>query len=191
MRTLTSILIITFSIVAVLFFGTADIVRAESAEGVELGQVVVMTAEVVAIDKVDRTLTLRGEAGNVVTVEVSHAARNFDQIEIGDKLRIEYYESVALYIGKHGTKPEASAGMVAARAKKGEKPAGIAVESVDVSAKVKAIDKKKRTVTLEMPDGKVAKTKVDPSIKAFDTLKVGDTIHARFTEAIAISVDKH
>ncbi len=35
MRTLTSILITTFSIVAVLFFGTADIVRAESAEGLK------------------------------------------------------------------------------------------------------------------------------------------------------------
>ena len=51
-----------------------------SAQGVELGDGVVITAEVVAIDRVDRTLALLGPDGNVVAVEVSHAARNFDQI---------------------------------------------------------------------------------------------------------------
>ena len=63
------------------------------------------------------------------------------------------------------------------------------METVDVSATVQAIDKKKRTVTLKGPDGKKFKTKVDKSVKAFDTLKVGDSIHVRYTEAIAISVE--
>lgn len=64
------------------------------------------------------------------------------------------------------------------------------METVDVSATVQAIDKKKRTVTLKGPDGKLVTTRVDKSVKGFDTLKVGDSIHARFTEAIAISVEK-
>jgi hypothetical protein len=76
------------------------------------------------------------------------------------------------------------------RAAKGDKPAVAAVETIDVSAKIRAIDKANRSVTLELPDGSVSKTHVDPSIKAFDTLKVGDLIHARITEAIAISVEK-
>jgi hypothetical protein len=32
--------------------------------------------------------------------------------------------------------------------------------------------------------------KVDRSVKAFDQLKVGETIHVRYTEAVAISVAK-
>jgi hypothetical protein len=32
--------------------------------------------------------------------------------------------------------------------------------------------------------------KVDKSVKAFDQLKVGETIHVRYTEAVAISVTK-
>jgi hypothetical protein len=32
-------------------------------------------------------------------------------------------------------------------------------------------------------------TKVDQSVQAFDSLKVGDTIHARYMEAMAISVE--
>lgn len=182
-----STVLITSSMLAILVLGIATTVK---AQGVEVGDAVVLTAEVVAIDRVDRTLALLGPDGNVVAVEVSHAARNFDQIKIGDQLKVEYYESVALYLGKHGQKPEADAGLVVARSAKGEKPAGVAVEAVDVSATIKAIDKKKRTITLKGPDGKKFKTKVDKSVKGFDTLKVGDSIHARFTEAIAISVEK-
>lgn len=162
----------------------------DMTKGVVLGDVIVVTADVVGIDKTDRVLKLRGPDGRVVSLEVSHEARNFDQIEIGDKVRVEYHESVALYLGQHGQKPGASAGMVAARSAKGEKPAVAVVESIDVSAKIKAIDKANRSLTLELPDGSVSKTRVDPSIKAFDTLKVGDVIHARMTEAIAISVEK-
>ena len=187
MKTKMSIFLIALSLVACL---TLQIPTHVSAQGVELDDGVAITAEVVAIDRVDRTLTLLGPEGNVVALEVSHAARNFDQIEVGDQIKAEYYESVALYIGKHGQKPETTAGLVAARSKKGDKPAGVAVETVDVSATVQAIDKKNRTVTLKLPDGKVVTTKVDKSVKAFDTLKKGDSIHARYTEAIAISVEK-
>jgi hypothetical protein len=163
MKTKMSIFSIAVSLVVLL---ALQIPTHVSAQGVELGDGVVITAEVVAIDRVDRTLAL------------------------GDQLRIEYYESVAIYLGKPGTQPEATAGLVAARSKKGDKPAGVVVETVDVSATIQAIDKKKRTVTLKLPDGKTVTTKVDKSVKAFDTLKKGDSIHARYTEAIAISVEK-
>ena len=33
-------------------------------------------------------------------------------------------------------------------------------------------------------------TKVDQSVKAFDTLRKSDLVHARYTEAIVISVEK-
>ena len=49
--------------------------------------------------------------------------------------------------------------------------------------------KKKRTLALALPEGNVVTTEVDKSVKDFDTLKVGDSIHARLTKAIAISVE--
>ncbi len=188
MKTKLSVFFIVLSLVAILAMGAITTVN---AQGVEVGEGVAITAEVVAIDRVDRTLALLGPGGNVVALEVSHAARNFDQIRVGDKVKIQYYEAVALYIGKPGTQPEADAGLVVARAKKGGKPAGVAVEAVDVAAEVQTIDRKKRTVTLKGPDGKLVTTKVDKSVKAFDTLKKGDSIHARYTEAIAISVETY
>jgi hypothetical protein len=160
------------------------------AQGVELGDGLVITAEVVGIDRVDRAVALLGPDGNVVALKVGHEARNFDQVQIGDQVKVEYYESVALYLGKRGQKPDAAAGLVAARSAKGDKPAGVVVRTVDVSATVKAIDTTKRTVTLELPDGRRVTSKVDKAVEAFDTLQVGDSIHARYTEALAISVDR-
>lgn len=188
MRKRLFISLITLGMFVALALGTVTTVEAQ--QDVELGEVAVITAKVVAIDRVDREVTLQGSEGDVVTVEVSHAARNFDQIEIGDQVKVEYYEAVAMYVGKEGAKPDAVVGLITARAPKGEKPAGVAVETVDVSATVQAIDKKKRTVTLKGPDGQLVTTRVDKSVQDFDTLKVGDSINVRVTEAVAISVEK-
>jgi hypothetical protein len=48
----------------------------------------------------------------------------------------------------------------------------------------------RRLLTIRFANGKKVSTKVDKSVKDFDMLKVGDSIHARYTEAIAISVEK-
>ncbi|MBW2201888.1 MAG: hypothetical protein JRF71_13825 [Deltaproteobacteria bacterium] len=189
MKTRMNIVLITVSMVVALALGAATTVYAKAAKGVVMGDAVVITAKVLAIDKDDRILTLLGPKENVVDVVVGEEARNFDQIKVGDELKITYYESVALYLGKPGTQPEEDAGLVVARSAKGEKPGGYAVGAVDVSATVVGIDKKNRTVTLEMPEGNVVTTEVDKSVKAFDSLKVGDSIHARLTKAIAISVE--
>jgi len=187
MKRRMTIVLIIFSMVTALSLGASTTIN---AQGIKVGRAVVVTAEVVAIDRVDRVVTLLGSKGNVVEVEVGHEARNFDQVQLGDRVKVEYYESVALFIGKKGQKPKATAGLVAARSAKGDMPAGVVVEVIDVSATVQAIDRMKRKVSLKRPDGKLITTKVDESVKAFDTLKVGDSIHARITEAIAISVEK-
>jgi hypothetical protein len=118
MKTRLFTFFLTLTLAAVLELEIPTTVRAQE---VEVGEDVVITAEVVGIDRVDRTVMLLGPDGNVVEIEVSHAARNFDQIELGDQVRVEYYESVALYLGKRGQKPEASEGLVAARSAKGDK----------------------------------------------------------------------
>jgi hypothetical protein len=191
MKTRLSYFVITLSIVGVLSLVACATTQPKIpvGKGIELGEAEVITAQVVGIDKQDRAVTLRGPQGNVTTVEVAEDVRNFDQIEVGDTVKITYYEAVALYFGKPGTQPSADAGAVVARSEKGEKPGLYAVGAVDVSATVQAINKAKRTVTLKGPDGSEATVSVDPSMKEFDNLRVGDTIHARYTEAIAISVE--
>lgn len=186
MKTKRSIILISLSFLASLVFQIPTDVSAQEIEPVES---VSITAEVVDIDPADQTLFLRYDDGAVFAMEVSQVARNFDQIEIGDMLKIDYNEYISLYFGESGQKPQTNEEFALSRSPEGEKPAGTIVETVDISAKVLAIDKKKRGVTLELADGKKRVTKVDPSIKAFDTLKVGDSIHIRHTNVVFISVE--
>jgi hypothetical protein len=184
-------LTIILTMAAIISVWTMSIAMAEKMpEGVEIGDAVVMTAEVVAIDKAARTLTLKGPEGNIVDLEVGKEARNFKQIKVGDMLKAEYYESVAIYIGKPGNHPDAEAVTLVGRMAKGKKPGAVVVEAVDVSATVKSIHKLTRTLKLKLPGGQVVKTKVDKSVKEFDSLKKGDSIHVRLTEALAISIEK-
>jgi len=157
-------------------------------KAVVLGDVTVITATVVGIDRAGRVVTLQGPRGNIVNIEAGEEVRNFDQINVGDQVKVNYYQSVALYIGPPGSHPQASATAAMARAPKGAMPGGVMVHSVDVAAVVKAIDKKTRKLTLELPDGNDVTTVVDPAVKAFDSLKVGDSINARMTRAVAIGV---
>ena len=158
--------------------------------GIMLGEAVVVTGKVVAIDKTDRSVAIQGPDGNVLALEAGSAVKNFNQIKVGDQVKLEYYEAVAIYVGAQGKPPEANVATTTAAAPKGQKPAGASIEVVDVSASIQAIDKTKRTLTLKGPLGNSVSVKVDKSVAAFDELKVGDSIHVRHTEAVAISVTK-
>lgn len=174
---------------AALAMGAVASCNGASPVGVEVSDAVVVIADVMAIDKVGRIVTLIGPEGNKVDIEAGDEVRNFDQIKLGDKVKVTYYESVALYLGIPGSQPEVDATQVVERAAKGERPGGMVARTIDVSASVRAIDRKKRELTLKLADGNVVEIEVDPSVKAFDTLKVGDSIHARLTRALAIAVE--
>jgi hypothetical protein len=178
------------SIPATLTVGPSALINAQEIDGIELGEAMMLTAKVVAIDKEHRIVTLRGPKGRVVDLEVGEEAHNFDQVKIGDDVQIAYYESVALYLGEHGKAPEAAEALVVQRAAKGEQPEGLAVGVIDVSAKIVAIDLEKRAVTLELPDGEIVTTPVTERVRPLETLKVGDVVHAQLTKALAISVSK-
>ena len=181
---------LVLSMVAALFMSVTPVAYAEEIEGIEVGEAVLITAVVLAVDREHRIVTLRGPKGRVVDLVVGEEAHNFDKVKVGDDVSIAYYESVALYLGEFGSAPEAQASVVVKRAAKGDQPAGIMVGVIDVSARIVAIDLENRTVTLELPDGEIVTTPVTERVRPLDTLKVGDTVHARLTKALAISVDK-
>ena len=62
--------------------------------------------------------------------------------------------------------------------------------AVTVTATIEAIDRNSRLVTLKGPKGNLATVYVDPSMKRFDELKIGDKVTAEYTESIAVHVRK-
>ena len=55
-----------------------------------------------------------------------------------------------------------------------------------LSARVQAISRKNRILTLKFPDEKVAKIKVANEVRNFDDIGVGDTIKARFKTLVEV-----
>ncbi|GKT10686.1 hypothetical protein [Desulforhabdus sp. TSK] len=146
-----------------------------------------LTATVKAVDPQKHTVTLEGKEGKTVTVHAPNA-RNLDQVQVGDKVKVDYVEELAIFVTKAGEPVGGEEAQTVALAPKGAKPDGIIANTTQVQANVKDIDYKKRTITLETPDGQLKTLKVDKSVKRFKEIKKGDQVVMRFTEAIALEV---
>ena len=161
---------------------------ADSRPGVKMSELSTLSATVVAVDHKERLVTLQGPQGNQVVVEVSEAARNLDQVEVGDTVEVDYYESVALFAQKPDGETEAEVTVSAARTPLGDKPGAGIAETVTLKATVQAIDYGTRMVVLQGPEGNTLTTKVDERVERFDEIKLGDEIVVKYTRAFAISV---
>ena len=63
-------------------------------------------------------------------------------------------------------------------------------EAAEITAKIEAIDKTARLVTLKDTEGDTETIKCGPEVKRFDELKVGDTVTFRYYESIAYAIRK-
>src|SRR5262245_64927930 len=63
-------------------------------------------------------------------------------------------------------------------------------ESVEITAKIEAIDRTSRMVTLVDKDGDSETIYAGPEVKRFDELKVGDTVTFRYYESVAMNIRK-
>ena len=153
-------------------------------------EVVQESATVEAIDQSTRMVTLKGPKGNSVTFRASEEVKNLPQVKVGDEVKFAYYESLAVRVLKKDEPfPPASEAAAMARAKPGEKPAGIIGAETVVNATITAIDKKAKKVTLKGENGNsITVTPLRP--EKLDEVKVGDRLVITYTEAVAISVEK-
>jgi hypothetical protein len=69
-------------------------------------------------------------------------------------------------------------------------PGGIIVNTVDVSARVTAINKANRKVTLLGPDGEKFTVKVGPEAVNFDQIRVDDLVKVTVTEELVVYLDE-
>jgi Cu/Ag efflux protein CusF len=62
--------------------------------------------------------------------------------------------------------------------------------TVDLTAKIIAIDKTTRDITLKGPRGNWVVVTAGPEVKNFDLISVGDNVHARYIEALVLELKK-
>ncbi|NVB81356.1 MAG: hypothetical protein HOV81_23370 [Kofleriaceae bacterium] len=155
-----------------------------------MAQELTVTATVEKIDKDKRMLTIKTEKGDTVQVKVPEQLKGLEKLKTGDRLQIDYFQSVALALKKPeaGAKPGATETTMAERTA-GPLPGGLAARKISATVEVMKVDKQDNEVTIKAPNGQEHTIKVDESMSSeLDKLKTGDRIKANYTEAVAVSV---
>ena len=148
------------------------------------------TVTVTGIDKSARMLTVKNEAGEVRSIQVPADVKAFDKVKKGDKIDVDYTQSVALSMLPPGTKPSATEKEAAARSGTGT---GVAGKQTSISAEVLEVDVAKNQVVFKGPKGNARVVHVeDPEMQAkLPNLKPGQVVQLTYTEALAISLQPH
>src|SRR5262245_155376 len=147
-----------------------------------------ITATVAAVDAAQRSVTLEGPGGDIVTLPVGPEVENFDQIRVGDLVVVRYLEALMLELRKHGTAPrERTERGVTATAGPGERPAALGAREVHIIADVISVVPPSQTVRLRGPT-RVVDLRVDDP-EQFKLVEIGDQVEATYTEAVAVSVE--
>jgi len=149
---------------------------------------ITLEATVTAINQETREVTLQNSEGESITFIASDEVRNLAQVEVGDKLKVEYLEAIEIRVLAPG---EAEVGaqqiVTGGRAELGEKPAGGAISETTIVAVIEAIDKENQTATLKGPEGnsKVVKVRNPENL---EKVAIGDKVIITYTEAMAVKV---
>ena len=147
------------------------------------------TATVEKVDANKRELSLKDDQGNNLMVQVPEGVTRFDAIKKGDKIDLDYYQSVALSLKKPGQAPSVSETTIAGRPA-GNQPGATIGRKITASVEVMKVDPAQNKVTVKGPSGAMDTINVsDPGMQAkLGMLKKGDRIQASYTEALAASV---
>jgi hypothetical protein len=172
-----------------LLLGSTQVAHGQVDQEIDIVDVIKASGTVTKVDQGKRKLSVELEDGRHKIIKVDKSIRNFDQIQVGDKLKLAYTEEILIAVGKSDAPTGADSAGIVAIAPKGSKPGGLIVGTTIMTGKIVALDPAKHHLTIQEPDGKHKKLKISKKATNLDTLKPGETIGITITEALAISIE--
>ena len=149
------------------------------------------SATVESVDVLNRLMTIKTEAGDLVTLEVGPEVQNLVQVRQGDRVVVRYREAIGARISNDAAGQPVSIDVDTDRARLGQRPSARASATTNVPVTINSVDTRSNLVTFSGPDGLVRSiTVATPEGRDFiRQLKKGDTVVLSFTEAFAVSVE--
>ena len=149
-------------------------------------QLIHTSASIIGIDNTDRSVLLKASDGTQNWVHVPDSMAGFDRLKMGDKVDVDYYQSLAISLAPSGTKPSQSMSQAGER----DLGAGVTGREFRLSAKVVSVDQAANTVTFKGPQGRIRTVNVeDAALQAkLATLKPGQVVQFDYTEAVAADI---
>jgi hypothetical protein len=148
------------------------------------------TATVTAINAEKREVTIQGDHGPV-TVQVGPDVKNFNNLKVGDRVNLSYYQGVAAQIVKGGkTVSDPAVSTFRTGTPAGMRPSGQIGASATVTAKIQDVNLPTNTVAFTGSDGTTHIVQVKtPEMQSFiRELKRGDTVQVTFTDSVAVEI---
>ena len=188
LKTITSNLAVHVMAILLMAIWAPLSTAAEETKEAVLVDAAVAVAKVVAIDKEERSLTLKNDEGEEWTFTAGPEVRNFDQIKRGDLVLASYYNAFALALKPGGSRAKMRVEeRKVERAKVGDKPAMRVTRTIEAKGVVEAVDRKQRTVTLTgAKQSLVLKASAEVDLSA---IKAGDKVEAVYVASYAIAVE--
>ena len=163
---------------------TATVIEKEKG-AVAVADAVELQGVVTALDKGTRVLTIRGAAGNEMTVVAGPEINNFKKIS--DLVTLSYVAALGLELRKGGGRlRERVESEQSASAKPGEKPGGETSRTVKIIADVTAVDAGAGTITLRGPQRSVDLVVKDKEL--LKDIRLGDQIAATYQALTVVSI---
>jgi hypothetical protein len=148
-----------------------------------------VTARVTAIDAVKRTVTVVGANSKTTTFRCGPEVRNFDQIQVGDQLKVRLTELLeGAMADPKNSSPDGSSTLLLV-APKGAMPAAAAAETEQITATVTGIDTLRHIVSLRFPDNTLHHYAVRPDVD-LSKRQLGEKVVITKTMATAIWVQR-
>ena len=154
-------------------------------------QEITIRGTVDAVDQTARTVRIRGEQGNIVTLDVPTSVTRFDSVKVGDVVTMAYYDRVNIRLKPAGEPAIDRVDAPTATITPGLLPGGIRSTQRVSTVTIDAWNPATRMVTFTTPSGqnytrRVSET-LDPGLVS--GLKVGDRVDVTRTEAIRLNVE--
>lgn len=140
------------------------------------------------IDRANRSFAVVG-GGQRFNLKVSDAIVNFDQIEVGDEVLVEYIEAVAVGMADPSDTGETYAVDGVVVAPEGAKPGIAGADVVSTVVEFVSYDPSSKVAVVRLPDQSIYATKVSREMRRFAAARVpGDRIAVDIATGIAVAI---
>ena len=147
---------------------------------------VTRTATIEAIDKANRTVTLKGPTGNREEIKAPEQMEGFNSLRVGDQVTATYYTAIAVNVHKPGD-PAPPADPMTTTQRKDRTPGSVTRREQTFRVTVEAIDPKAPSLTVKGPRGGVVPLALQDATQ-IQNVKIGDTVDVTYYEALLIKV---
>ena len=176
---------ITTTLVTMLWLTGPALTLAQ--QPVSKANVLKINATIQAIDATTRTITLRDDKGDEDAFSVGDTVQRFDELKVGQKVNVTYYESIVFQVLKPGETGGGTSFEAALTRAKSALPAGTIATQDKATVTVKAVDPAVPSISVATEDGRMVTRKIENK-KYLEGVKPGDRIDITFTRALVTEV---